>query len=73
MPTTVLLSSLPSGGVHKQHLMALGLSFLEAAYFFGGEFRDECFTGPNKPQAQALKEACLYQRLRAIRQPWKSS
>ena len=28
--------------------MALGLSFLEAAYFFGGEFREECFTGPNK-------------------------
>ena len=26
------------GGVHKQHLTALGLSFLEVAYFFGGEF-----------------------------------
>ena len=34
--------------VHKQHLMVLGLSFLKAAYFFGGEFRDKCFTGPNK-------------------------
>ena len=38
------------GRVHKQHLMALGLSFLKAAYFFGSEFRDECFTGPNKSQ-----------------------
>ena len=36
------------GKVHKQHLTVLGLSFLEAAYFFGGEFRDECFTGPKK-------------------------
>ena len=39
-------------GVHKQHLMALGLSFLEAAYFFGGEFRDGCFTGPKKPRCR---------------------
>ena len=38
------------GGVHKQHLMALGLSFLKVAYFFGGEFRDKCFTGQNKPR-----------------------
>ena len=38
------------GGVHKQHLMALGLSFLEVAYFFGSEFRDECFTSQNKPR-----------------------
>ena len=37
-------------GVHKQHLTALGLSFLEAAHFFGGEFRDVCFTGPKKPR-----------------------
>ena len=37
------------GKVHK-HLTVLGLSFVEAAYFFGGEFRDECFTGPNKPR-----------------------
>ena len=37
-------------GVHKQHLTALGLSFLEAAYFFGGEFRDGCFTGWKKPR-----------------------
>ena len=36
-------------GVHKQHLMVLGLSFLEVAYFFGGKFRDKCFTGQNKP------------------------
>ena len=36
--------------VHKQHLTALGLSFLEATYFFGGKFRDESFTGPNKPR-----------------------
>ena len=39
-------------GVHKQHLTALGLSFLEAAYFFGGEFRDVCFTGPKKPRCR---------------------
>ena len=38
------------GGVHKQHLTALGLSFLEAARFFGGEFRDEAFTGRKKPR-----------------------
>ena len=38
------------GGIHKQHLTALGLSFLEVAYFFGGEFRDKCFTGQNKPR-----------------------
>ena len=38
------------GKVHKQHLTVLGLSFVEAAYFFGGEFRDVCFTGPNKPR-----------------------
>ena len=37
-------------GVHKQHLTALGLSFLKAAHFFGGEFRDGCFTGPKKPR-----------------------
>ena len=37
-------------GVHKQHLTALGLSFLEAAYFFGGEFRDGCFTDWKKPR-----------------------
>ena len=30
--------------------MALGLSFLEVTYFFGGKFRDKCFTGQNKPQ-----------------------
>ena len=38
------------GRVHKQHLTALGLSFLKVARFFGGEFRDEVFTGRNKPR-----------------------
>ena len=39
------------GGVYKGHLMALGLSFLEVAYFFGGQFRDPAFTGRKKCQA----------------------
>ena len=50
MPTTVPLKFFAPGRVHKQHLMALGLSFLEAAHYFGGEFRNKCFTGPNKPR-----------------------
>ena len=40
-----------SGGVYKGHLTALGLSFLEVAYFFGGQFRDPAFTGQKKRQA----------------------
>ena len=39
------------GGVYKGHLTALGLSFLEVAYFFGGQFRDPAFTGQKKRQA----------------------
>ena len=39
------------GGVYKGNLMALGLSFLEVAYFFGGQFRDPAFTGWKKHQA----------------------
>ena len=31
--------------------MALGLSFLEVTYFFGGQFRDPAFTGRKKCQA----------------------
>ena len=38
-------------GVYKGHLTALGLSFLEVAYFFGGQFRDPAFTGQKKCQA----------------------
>ena len=38
-------------GVYKGHLMALGLSFLEVAYFFSGQFRDPAFTGRKKRQA----------------------
>ena len=34
------------GTIHKGHWTVLGLSFLEAAYFFGSKFREECFTGP---------------------------
>ena len=39
------------GGVYKGHLTALGLSFLEVAYFFGSQFRDPAFTGRKKCQA----------------------
>ena len=39
------------GGVYKGHLTALGLSFLEVAYFFGGQFCDPAFTGHKKRQA----------------------
>ena len=39
------------GGVYKGHLAALGLSFLEVAYFFGGQFHDPVFTGRKKRQA----------------------
>ena len=39
------------GGVYKGHLTALGLSFLEVAYFFGGQFHDPAFTGRKKRQA----------------------
>ena len=39
------------GGVYKGHLTALGLSFLEVAYFFGGQFRDPAFTRRKKRQA----------------------
>ena len=39
------------GGVYKGHLTALGLSFLEVTYFFGGQFRDPAFTGRKKCQA----------------------
>ena len=39
------------GGVYKGHLMALGLSFLEVAYFFSSQFRDPAFTGWKKCQA----------------------
>ena len=39
------------GGVYKGHLTALGLSFLEVTYFFGGQFRDPTFTGRKKRQA----------------------
>ena len=39
------------GGVYKGHLMALGLSFLEVAYFFGSQFHDPAFTGRKKHQA----------------------
>ena len=38
-------------GVYKGHLTALGLSFLEVAYFFGGQFHDPAFTGRKKCQA----------------------
>ena len=34
------------GGVHKQHLTALGLSFLEAAYFFGSRVPRRMFHRP---------------------------
>ena len=37
-------------GVYKGHLTALGLSFLEVAYFFGSQFRDPAFTGWKKRQ-----------------------
>ena len=33
------------GGVHNGHRAALGLSFLNAARFFGGEFRRKEYTG----------------------------
>ena len=39
------------GGVYKGHLTALGLSFLEVAYFFSGQFHDPAFTGQKKRQA----------------------
>ena len=39
------------GGVYKGHLTALGLLFLEVAYFFGGQFHDPAFTGRKKRQA----------------------
>ena len=32
------------GGVHKGHRQALAMSFLEIAWFFGGQFRDEKMT-----------------------------
>ena len=38
------------GGVYKGHLTALGLLFLEVAYFFGSQFHDPAFTGWKKHQ-----------------------
>ena len=51
MRTTIPSNYFVPGGVYKGHLTALGLSFLEVAYFFASHLRDPAFTGQKKRQA----------------------